>query len=181
MTVLATDDPQQSASSRVCAGSSSVPDRLDHAARFVVDAAAAPQFAGVVIGIARRAAFQPQPAGGQQFEDILRMVDDADTVEPVLLAEDFQADRARGDERADAVPAEELRVVTPSCGAPSRVSARKFERPAAADPAVAVGPPHLLAGSREVRSMAVIVRGVSSVMQPRNSRPSLRLPSGRVP
>ena len=65
-------------------------DRLDHAARFVVDAAAAPQFAGVVIGIARRAAFQPQPAGEQQFEDILRMVDDADTVEPVLLAEDFQ-------------------------------------------------------------------------------------------
>ena len=46
------------------------------------------------------------------------------------------------------MPAEELRVVLHH--AARRVGfARKFERPAAADPAVAVGPPHLLAGSRE--------------------------------
>ena len=122
--------------------------RLDDGTRLVVDAAAAPQFAGVVVGIARGTVLDLQASGAHQAEDILRMVQHLDAVERIILAEDLQTNRARGDQRRNAVLAEELRIVLHHLA--RRVGlARQLERTATADASLAVGPPHLLARSAE--------------------------------
>ena len=78
------------------------------------------------------------------------MVQDLDTRQVVILAEDLEADRARRDERCDAVLAEQVCIVFHHLA--RRIGlAGQFERPAAADAAFAVGPPDLLARGLEDR------------------------------
>ena len=71
------------------------------------------------------------------------MVEDLHTLQIVILAENLQTDRARGNQRRDAVLAEKLRIVAHHPA--GRIGfAGELERPAAADAALPVGPPDLL-------------------------------------
>ena len=118
--------------------------RFDHGPGFVVNPASAPQFTGIVVREARRAVLGLQAPDADQPQDILRMVEHLNARQVVILAEDFQTDRARSHERRNAVFAEEIGVVfhhlARGIGLPG-----ELERTPAADPALAVGPPDLLA------------------------------------
>ena len=85
-------------------------DPADHSARRVVDAATPAQFAGIVVGIDRSAGLRLQSSGGDQSFDVLRVVQYLDARQVVVFPEYAQADRAGGDERRDAVLAEQFPV-----------------------------------------------------------------------
>lgn len=124
------------------------PDSPDHGTRIVVNPAATSQFAGVVVGITRRAVPDMETACLHQTQDIFRMVQHLDPFERIILTKNLEADRTRGHERRDAVLAEQLRIVAHHLARRIRLTGQ-FQRASAADAPFAVGPPDLFAGGLE--------------------------------
>ena len=122
-----------------------------HADQFagrLVNAAASPQFTRIVIGERLAAAVDGQPSRTHQPQDVFGMMQHFDALQVVILPENLQADRARGHQRRDAVLDEECLVALHQPTGRLNL-ARQLERPSAAGTAVAIGPPHLLAGRLE--------------------------------
>lgn len=138
---------------------------FDHRTRLVVDAAAAPQFAGVVVGEAHRAMLQRKAARTNQPQDIFRMVQDLDTRQVVILAEDLEADRH--DVTSVVMPCLRNRsalyfiILRAESVSPASLSGRPQQTPPSRSAHQTSSP-----AASKIADIADIVRGVSRVMQP---------------